>query len=218
MTETGARLSSTTRVEAFSDGVMAIAITLLILEIKVPERGHGSLLHDLLHQWVSYLAYLDSFLTIGVIWLCHHAFFSRIRHIDPLLQWGNLMLLLVVGFLPFPTAVLADRLPGGGWDAKVATAFYGVVGMLQALAWMLMWLPLRRRPEMFEPGFDSAFARIESRLAWIGVLLFGLCAAIALLAPWVALTMYVVFTGAYGIASGGWYSFRAQVARSDGPS
>jgi uncharacterized membrane protein len=205
---TEVRLSPTTRVEAFSDGVMAIAMTLLVLEIHVPARGHDNLLHELAHQWVAYMAYLDSFLTIGVIWLCHHSFFSRIRNTDPLLQWGNLMLMLVVAFLPFPTAVLSDRLPHGGWDAKVATAFYGIVAMLQALAWMLMWVPLRRRPELFEPGYGAEFARVESRLAWIGVLLFAACTAVAFLQPWVSLSMYVLFTASYGIASGGWYAFR----------
>jgi uncharacterized membrane protein len=217
VTEAGVRLSPTTRVEAFSDGVMAIAMTLLVLEIHVPERGDKSLLHELAHQWVAYVAYLDSFLTIGVIWLCHHAFFSRIRQTDPLLQWGNLMLMLVVAFIPFPTAILSDRLPHGGWDAKVATAFYGVVAMLQALAWLLMWVPLRRRPDLFEPGFDAAFAQVESRLAWIGVLLFAGCVAVAFLAPWVSLVMYVLFTASYGIASSGWYAFRGsrRVAASD---
>jgi uncharacterized membrane protein len=205
---TEVRLSPTTRVEAFSDGVMAIAMTLLVLEIHVPQRGQGSLLHGLAHQWVSYVAYLDSFLTIGVIWLCHHSFFGRIRQTDTLLQWGNLLLMLVVAFLPFPTAILSDRLPHGGWDAKVATAFYGIIAMLQALAWMLMWLPLRRRPELFEPGFDAAFAQVESRLAWIGVLLFAACTAVAFAAPWVSLVLIVLFTASYGIASNGWYSFR----------
>jgi uncharacterized membrane protein len=214
--ESGERLSPTTRVETFSDGVMAIAITLLILEVHVPVRTHGNLLHELLHEWASYLAYVDSFLTIGVIWLCHHTFFNRVRRIDGFLQWGNLTLLLVVAFIPFPTAVLARNLAGGGWDARVATALYGMVAMVQAAAWLIMWAALRRRPDLLEPGFDAKFLRIESRLAWGGIAVFAGCAGLGLVAPIASLVLYVVATLGYGITSSGWHTFlgRAPQGRS----
>src|SRR6476619_86854 len=141
-----ARLSPTTRVEAFSDGVMAIAITLLVLEVKVPHES--PLIAGLLHLWPSYLAYLASFFTIGVIWLNHHAFFGRVRHIDHELHWYNLALLLGVSFLPFPTAVLAEHVAHGGWDARVAAAFYGLVGVIMTIPWVLMWRRLEHRPEL----------------------------------------------------------------------
>ena len=175
------RLSNTTRVEAFSDGVLAIAITLLILNVRLPNASGNSLLRQLTHLWPEYLAYLDSFLTIGVVWLCHHAFFGRIRQVDALLAWGNLALLLTVSFVPFPTTVLADNLPKGGQNARVAAAFYGVVAALQAAAWLIMWTALRRRPLLFEPGFDAAYARSESRMAWGGIILFLGCAAVGLM-------------------------------------
>ncbi len=197
------RLSGTTRIETFSDGVMAIAITLLILNVDLPDDG-GSLLHRLGQLWPSYVGYADSFLTIGVIWLCHHSFFSRIRHADALLQWGNLALLMTVAFIPFSTAVLSAYVAGGGWDARVAAALYGVVAMLQAATWLIMWAALRRRPEMFERGYDATFARVESRLGWIGVGLFGLCALLALVAPMVSLSAYLFAVAAYGVTSNGW--------------
>src|SRR5882757_4198952 len=165
------RLSPTTRVEAFSDGVMAIAITLLVLEVKVPHES--PLIAGLLHLWPSYLAYLASFFTIGVIWLNHHTFFGRVRRIDHVLHWYNLALLLGVSFLPFPTAVLAEHVVHGGWNARVAAAFYGLVGVLMTVPWVFMWRRLARRPTLMESGHDAAFARIEGRRAWVGVVVYG---------------------------------------------
>jgi uncharacterized membrane protein len=214
----GVRLTGTARVEAFSDGVLAIAITLLILNIRLPEVSRDSLLHQLAHLWPDYLAYLDSFLTIGVVWLCHHAFFSRIRHTDALLAWGNLFLLLAVAFVPFPTMVLADNLTRGGWNARVAAAFYGVVAAVQASAWLVMWAALRRRPSLFEPGFDAAYARNESRMAWAGIVLFVLCAAVGLLAPLVSLTLYVLVVLAYGLTTSGLQPVRARFTTRAAPA
>ena len=100
-------MSDTRRVEAFSDGVFAIAITLLVLDLRVPDFESGRLLHDLFHLWGAYIAYVSSFLYIGVIWLNHHAAFTRIHRVDWGLQWANLALLFTTALLPFPTAVLS---------------------------------------------------------------------------------------------------------------
>ncbi|MGW4249444.1 TMEM175 family protein [Nocardia sp. NPDC004722] len=199
--ERDSRLTDTTRVEAFSDGVMAIAITLLVLEIRLPETEGGDLWRELTGLWPSYLAYAGSFLTIGVLWLCHHRFFSRIRRMDGLLHCGNLLLLLAVAFLPFPTTVLAHHLEDGGSNAKVATAFYGVVGALQAVAWFVMWVAVYRNPELFEPGYDAAFARRESMQSVVGFVAFDVIAAIGLLWPAAALLLYLVAVLGYGVTS-----------------
>lgn len=195
------RLSPTTRVEAFSDGVMAIAITLLILEVRVPE--HGPLLDGLIALWPSYLAYLASFLTIGVIWLNHHAFFGRVRQIDHVLQWWNLSLLLAVSFLPFPTAVVAKHVRGDVADARASVVFYGFTGVLMTLPWVLMWRRLARRPELMEPGFTRAYATIEGRRAWVGVVVYGLCIGVGLISPTAALALFAMVAVFYGITSQG---------------
>lgn len=202
------RPTNTARVEAFSDGVMAIAITLLVLEIRLPAESGESLLRQLLRLWPSYLAYVASFLTIGVIWLCHHNFFARIRRVNGLLQLGNLLLLFCVGFLPFPTAVLAHHLEGSPWDARVATAFYGFVAAVQAGAWIVMWVALRRDPALFEPGYDAEFVRSESRQAWVGFVAFDLIALIGLVSPVAALVLYLLAILGYGITSNGLNSLR----------
>ncbi|MFE3195139.1 TMEM175 family protein [Nocardia sp. NPDC059240] len=199
--ERDSRLTDTTRVEAFSDGVMAIAITLLVIEIRLPETEGGDLWRQLTGMWPSYLAYAGSFLTIGVVWLCHHRFFSRIRRVDGLLHCGNLLLLLAVAFLPFPTTVLAHHLEDGGQNAKVATAFYGVVASFQAAAWLVMWAAVRRNPDLFEPGYDAAFARRESLQAIVGFVAFDVIAAIGLVLPALALLLYLVAVLAYGIST-----------------
>jgi uncharacterized membrane protein len=114
----------TTRVEAFSDGVFAIAITLLVLELSVPEEDFGNLLRGILDQWPSYLAYLTSFWTVGGLWLVHHGVFRRLRNVDMQLVWLNLVLLLAVSFLPFPTRLMAEAIQSTEAE-RVAVLFYG---------------------------------------------------------------------------------------------
>ncbi|MFQ6327987.1 TMEM175 family protein [Nocardia sp. CWNU-33] len=198
------QLSGTARVEAFSDGVMAIAITLLILEIKLPEYEPGHLLGALGHIWPSYVAYLASFLTIGVIWMNHHAFFSRLRHVDHVLRWWNLMLLLGVSVLPFPTMVLAEHaVHGTGNDAKAAAALYGIAGVMMTVPWAPLWWRLMSRPELFELGFDSAFARRESVRAYPGIVIYAVCIGVGLIQPVAALILYLVVAIFYGFTSQG---------------
>src|ERR1700710_1983742 len=99
-------LAESGRVEAFSDGVFAIVITLLVLDLRPPEI-HGEFLHGLGEQWPGYVAYLASFGYVGVIWINHHQLFTRIAVVDTGLLWRNLALLLATSILPFPASVLA---------------------------------------------------------------------------------------------------------------
>jgi uncharacterized membrane protein len=117
---------STGRLEAFSDGVIAIAITLLVLEIKIEPPGFDHLWRSLADEWPSYLAYVTSFLTIGGVWLAHHALFERLSAIDPVLMRLNLLLLMVVAFLPFPTALMAEALRESRDAERAAVVVYGV--------------------------------------------------------------------------------------------
>ena len=115
--------STTSRLEAFSDGVFAIAITLLILEVKVPHAGTGeSLRTALLRLWPSYLGYVISFVTLGIMWTNHHAMFTYIRRTDRYFLIVHVFFLMCISFLPFPTAVLAEYFERPG--ATTAGAFY----------------------------------------------------------------------------------------------
>jgi uncharacterized membrane protein len=115
------------RLEAFSDGVFAVAITLLALNLAVAGPGHGPLAHQLADRWPAFVAYLISFFTIGIIWVNHHALLSNVVVVSRRLLFLNLLLLLFVVMVPFATATVADYLAHGDFDAKVAVAVYGIV-------------------------------------------------------------------------------------------
>lgn len=104
----GVRLSDTDRLEAFSDGVLAITITLLVVDIVRPDYAPGHLAEKLQAQWPNYIAFLASFFYVGIIWLNHRAVFSRVRYCSRSLHLANLFLLLTTALIPFPTAVLVD--------------------------------------------------------------------------------------------------------------
>lgn len=131
--------TETGRIEAFSDGVFAIAITLLILNMRVPPRGSrpDELARALLAQWPNYLAFLTSFLTIGVMWMNHHRLFTLIRRADHLLMVLNTLLLLGISVVPFPTSVLAEYLghPGEALAAMVYSGMYVVIAILFNALW-----------------------------------------------------------------------------------
>ena len=205
MTET--RLSPTARVEAFSDGVMAIAITLLVLDLRVPSSADiartGGLLGALAERWPAYLAYLAAFLTIGIIWLNHRTLVDRIARFDARLHWLNLMLLLGVATLPFPTSLVADFVKEGGADASTATALYGLCATLMALPWGFIWRHLADRPDLLEPGFDAAYARAEWRRGSVGVPIYAAATLVALVAPLVSLLLYLSIAVLYAFTSQG---------------
>jgi TMEM175 potassium channel family protein len=128
----------TGRLEAFSDGVFAIAITLLVLEITVPAGSEDDLLGAVLDQWPSYLAYVVSFSTIGAVWLAHSAITEYLHRANAVLIRLNLLLLMVVSFLPFPTRLLAEYL-GETDPARVAATVYGLTLLLAAVLVSVLW-------------------------------------------------------------------------------
>lgn len=113
----------TSRLEAFSDAVMAIAITLMALEIDLPTSGQSGLWHGLAGQWPAFAAYAVSFFTIGTIWVNHHLLFDRMARVDRALLYLNLLLLMLVGLLPLPTALVAEYLRHGT-NARAAAVLY----------------------------------------------------------------------------------------------
>ncbi len=116
---------STGRVEAFSDGVLAIAITLLVLEIKVEPHALEHPWQAIADEWPSYLAYVTSFLTIGGVWMAHHALFHHLKSSTRSLMRLNILLLMVVSFLPFPTGLMAEALQTSRPAERAALVIYG---------------------------------------------------------------------------------------------
>ena len=115
------------RLEAFSDGVFAVAITLLALDLTLAGPGHGALTYQLKEHWPAFAAYVISFFTIGIIWVNHHVLIRSIAKVDRTLLFLNLVLLIFVVLIPFSTATAAQYLPVGGEDVKVAMAMYSAV-------------------------------------------------------------------------------------------
>ncbi len=172
----GDRLSDPARVRAFSDGVFAIIITLLVLDLRVPDHKPGELAAALAGRWPVYLAFAVSFLYIGALWLNHHALFRHIGAVDLGLHWLNLGLLFATVLIPFPTSVLAstfDADVANRHDQRVAVALYTFLAMLMSAIWGGVWAYLARHGELLvEPG-ETVWARAQLRRPLTGVALFS---------------------------------------------
>jgi uncharacterized membrane protein len=182
---------STSRIEAFSDGVFAIAATLLVLELKVPHVEPGELGGTLLGNWPSYTTYVVSFLVIGIIWVNHHAVLERIRKVDRPLLFLNLVFLMAVAVIPFPTALLADYLKAGH-DEHLAAAVYGGSMTLMGVTFGSIWAYAVLSGDLLHEGIDPARAR---RSLWIfaaGNPLYVLAIGASLLSAKLALAIYAL--------------------------
>jgi uncharacterized membrane protein len=192
---------SSRRVEAFSDGVFAIAITLLVLDLVVPDREQvpaGHLADYLRHQWPSYLAYLVSFMIVGIIWVNHHTVFGKVRLVDRRVLFANLALLLVVSAIPFPTRLISEYLTAGT-DAHLAAAIYSATMLAMGLAYSMLWLAVTRDAALLHEHVDPAAGRAALLRFGMGNILYlatvGLAFvnAIATLAVHGALAVYYCF-------------------------
>jgi uncharacterized membrane protein len=178
----------TARVEAFSDGVFAIAITLLVLELHIP-HGTGGLWHRLVHEWPQFAGYVVSFFIIGIMWVNHHSMFRQIVRADRPLLFYNLLLLLWTALLPFPTALISRYLGHGGSDAAVAEAVYSANLTMAAIAFSLIWAHAVRGGRLISqplgPGQEwRSIARFSA-----GTFLYGATIGIAFLSAGVALAV-----------------------------
>ena len=186
------------RLEAFSDGVFAVAITLLALDLTVagPE-GHGSLTDQLYGKWPAFLAYLISFFMIGIIWVNHHALVRSITKVDRLLLFLNLVLLLFVVLIPFSTATVAHYYSRGDWDTNVAMALYSGVflGMSIGFASIFEWTLHGRR--VYQPLPPERHWR--ARLRFVGGGLVYVIAIVVALFSAVSSFALVALTAVYYI-------------------
>ena len=180
---------SPNRLEAFSDGVFAIAITLLVLDLKVPEPGSGRLGHELLEQWPGYLSYVVSFITIGIIWINHHAAINRLRAVDhPILMW-NLGLLLAVGILPFTTSLMATYLKESSGES-LAAAIYGASFLVMGGVFVLTNRQiLFRRPQLLREPIPGKVAGRLLHFAALGQLPYALAVVLAFVSPYITLAI-----------------------------
>jgi uncharacterized membrane protein len=184
------------RLEAFSDGVFAVAITLLIFNVQVPKVADAEVGSALLAQWPTYASYVVSFLTIGIIWVNHHGLFDRVRRIDRRLLFLNLSLLMVVAFLPFPTALLGQYVLSNQ-ASSIAAVLYGLTMILMSLAFIGTWAYVSFGEGFLATPVDPRAAR--ARLPWFGLGLLGyvIASATALVSARLSLVLYGIIAVYY---------------------
>jgi TMEM175 potassium channel family protein len=185
----------TTRLETFSDGVFAIAATLLVLEFSV--TSGGDLGNQLLDLWPSYLAYVTSFVTIGIIWMNHHHTVSLIARTDRTMLFLNNLLLLTVAFLPFPTGLVGTylRRPGPGEQAA-ALAYAGTLVVMAALH-QVWWQYARRNRRLIAIETPDSALRAVDRAYLPGLPMYGTVFVVAFFSPLAAVFLTFAIAAFY---------------------
>jgi uncharacterized membrane protein len=185
----------TTRLETFSDGVFAIAATLLVLEIDVHTSNGAQLTDELTRIWPSYLAYVTSFITIGIIWINHHHNMRAIERPDRPFMFINLLLLLDVAFLPFPTKLVAEYLRHDG--ERPATIAYAATLLGMAVLYTIWWRYARGGRRLIGPGVTEGDLRAIDRGFAPGPPLYTLVFVLAFVAPLAAVILTFLLAAFY---------------------
>lgn len=187
----------TNRVEAFSDGVFAIAITLLILDIKVPEHETSSALMEALgRQWPSYVAYLMSFAVILVMWVNHHRIFTLVRKTDHAFLFWNGLLLMLISIVPFPTSLLSKYFLTD--SARIVAAVYAGHGFLISLAFQGVWRHATRHERLMAPGKKAEIARLTAQYRF-GPLMYLVTFGLAFVSAWASIGLCLAFAAFFSL-------------------
>ena len=199
------RLSETSRVEAFSDGVFAIIVTLLVLEIHRPSIVPGKLMEELLAAWPAYLSYALAFLYVGIIWLNHHALFKTIHKVDVPLLCINLAGLGMTSLIPFPTGVMADAFRSGNLaDQRAAVLLYAIMAGLMSAAWLPIFPYLARRPYLLNPNVKPAVMAAQTSRPLISIGAYSVAALLGwFIHPLLAIALFVFAVGHHACTSQG---------------
>jgi TMEM175 potassium channel family protein len=186
------------RLEAFSDGVLAIVITLLAFELRPPDVDRGQTLAAALwEQWPSYLAYLLAFAQIGVIWLNHHRLFDQVRVVDGGLLLLNLNLLMWITLIPFPTTLVAEHLRGGGEATSTAVAVFSATLLITAIGFTALYAWITHDDRLVH-SLPPRHAVRASRIRFgMGLAAYALAFGLAFVAPYAALAIHAISAGYY---------------------
>jgi uncharacterized membrane protein len=178
----------TGRLEAFSDGVFAIAVTLLVLDVKVPDVS-GSLGPALAHQWPVYASYAVSFLTVGIMWVNHHTMLRHFDRADRAFLLTNVVFLMAISFVPFPTAVVSAYFRESE-NATTAALAYGLTMVVVALMFNLVWRYGTYRGRLLRADYDRREVSGISRAYLLGPLMYAVATVVALESAYLSLTLY----------------------------
>jgi uncharacterized membrane protein len=187
---------TTNRLEAFSDGVFAVAITLLVLEIEVP--GGENLWHDLKEQWPSFAAFAVSFWVIGIIWVNHHGVIDHLKRADRGVLYLNLLVLMTVVFIPFSTELFAVHLKSGA-DEKVAAIVYSSSFLAMGVSFGLLWTYVTSHREALGVSLTDEEVRSTRRSFLIGNPIYVLAFAMSFVSPPAVLAIVALVAFYYAI-------------------
>lgn len=189
-------MDGTARLEAFSDGIFAIAATLLILDVNL--SGTGSVLHQLADAWPSYAAYAISFMTLGIVWVNHHTVFSQIGRVDRTFLFINVLFLMVIAFSPFPTRVLAEHLREG---SKAAAFAYGLTFTAMAVCYGSLWFYAAVGRRLISADADQRVVSGISRSFAPGWVIYATATLTSLISAWLAVGLYAAIALFYVLES-----------------
>ena len=187
----------TNRLEAFSDGVFAVAITMLVLEINIP--GGENLWHQLKEEWPSFASFFVSFWVIGIIWVNHHGVIDHLKRADRGVLYLNLLVLMSVVLIPFSTALMAEHLKSGA-DENVAAAVYAGSFVLMAVSFGVLWEYITRHREGLGVELTDEEVRRRSRSFQIGNPIYALAVVVAFISPAVVLVIIGALAVYYMVA------------------
>ena len=190
---------TTSRLEAFSDGVFAIAITLLIIEIKIPSAEtlqHQTLAHYLMQQWPKYFAYCLSFIIIGIYWANHHYLFKLFRRTDHYFNLINIAFLMSIAFLPYPTNVLGEFITDPE-HRQFAVTFYAFGIWLPAFTWCMVWLYAKNRKHIIDQRLSKSFIHSLTRQYLFSNLFYIIAFIVSLFSPLTSIGICVGLTLLY---------------------
>lgn len=188
----------TARLETFADGVFAIAATLLIIDVTADAPGDG-LGGALTHAWPQYVAYLVSFVTIGIMWVNHHACLELIDRADRRFLFINVALLACIAFVPFPTRLVAQHLRDDGLRAAALT--YGLTLTTTAVCFFAFWFYAAIGRRLIAPGADDRMVRGISRSYLPGAPIYGAATLVALVSPTASVILFALIAGMYVLES-----------------
>jgi len=187
------------RLETFADGVFAIAATLLIIDVGIPAELNNSLGQELLDIWPQYFGYGISFLTIGIMWVNHHAVLRQVERVDRPFLFLNIGLLLCIAFVPFPTRILAEFVRTD--DGAAAAVLYGVTMTTTAVFFFSVWIYASHRGRLLHPGVDPKEVSGITRSYLPGAPTYAAATLVGLVSPEASAALFGLIATFYMLSS-----------------